>query len=132
MIINFDKRGGGGSGSGATYTAGQYINISSSNVISVSGITPEDYITSADTEDFLTTSALTEAISGVNAHIIELEEVTSIALNELHTDIDNCITSADTANFVSSLDISDIVKITQDAYDALSAKSSTTLYIITD
>lgn len=77
MFINFKELGynGGGSGSGATYTAGEYIDITN-NVISVSGITPEDYLTSADTENFLTSA-----------------------------DTQNFLTSADTADFVTSGDV---------------------------
>lgn len=62
-------------------------------------INPEMYYTSAQT-DTLIASAKTEvyasgtsytdnAISGVNSHISTVERTTSIALNELHNDIDN-------------------------------------------
>lgn len=47
-----------GGGSGATYTAGDYISIAN-DVISVTGITPEDYMTSGDTE-----TMIQEALSG--------------------------------------------------------------------
>ena len=53
MIVNKYKNGGGGSGSGSTYTAGEYISISE-DVISVTGITPSEYLTTADTQDFVT------------------------------------------------------------------------------
>lgn len=59
---------GGGSGSGSTYTAGEYISIER-DVISVTGITPDQYLTSADTQNLASQayvdSALTAATQGL-------------------------------------------------------------------
>ena len=59
---------GGGSGSGSTYTAGEYISIEQ-DVISVTGITPDQYLTSADTQDLASQAyvdaALTAATQGL-------------------------------------------------------------------
>ena len=124
MIINFSNIGtsGGGSGSGTTYRAGEYIDITS-DVISVTGITPDDYLTSADTEDFVTSgdvktqieaydywtsaetqSAITEAYDSATTHIDEVEQIMSSALNEFHTQImDLSGETLSTKNSVSSL-----------------------------
>lgn len=54
---------GGGSGSGSTYTAGEYISIEQ-DVISVTGITPDQYLTSADTQDLASQAYVDAAITG--------------------------------------------------------------------
>lgn len=56
-----DEGGSGGSG-GTTYTAGDYIDLTG-DVISVTGITPDAYLTSADTEGFITSAYVGEVIS---------------------------------------------------------------------
>lgn len=94
-------------------------------------------------------------ISGVNAHIEDIEEVSSRALNELHSgltavtedvasfndsieldekviatalvDLNDKITNN---TFVESDDVDNIVKISQTDYDALTAKNPMTLYMI--
>ena len=66
MIIQFSNFGGGSGGSGTTYTAGEYIQISA-NTISVTGITPDEYTTTAHTEEVET--ILAGAISDVNNRI---------------------------------------------------------------
>lgn len=53
---------GGGSGSGTTYTAGEYISIEQ-DVISVTGITPDAYLTSADTQNLASTDYVDAAIT---------------------------------------------------------------------
>lgn len=64
VTINWMKtcvtEGGGGSGSGSTYTAGEYISIEQ-DVISVTGITPDQYLTSADTQDLASKAYVTAA-----------------------------------------------------------------------
>ena len=62
MIVNKYKYGGGGSGSGSTYTAGEYIQIAE-DVISVTGITPDLYLTTADTQDLVTEAYVDAAIT---------------------------------------------------------------------
>lgn len=94
-------------------------------------------------------------ISGVNEHIEDIEEVSSRALNELHSgltavtedvasfndsieldekviatalvDLNDKITNN---TFVESDDVDNIVKISQTDYDALTAKNPMTLYMI--
>ena len=53
---------GGGSGSGTTYTAGDYISLEG-DVISVTGITPDQYLTSADTQDLASQAYVDAAIT---------------------------------------------------------------------
>ena len=85
---------GGSGGSGATYTAGDYISIAE-DVISVTGITPDLYLTSADTENFATKSYVDSAdtiiydsaatyIAAVENHLFDVEQVTASAYTELH------------------------------------------------
>lgn len=85
---------GGSGGSGATYTAGDYISIAE-DVISVTGITPDLYLTSADTENYATKSYVDSAdtiiydsaatyIAAVENHLFDVEQVTASALTELH------------------------------------------------
>lgn len=77
-----DNQGGGGS----TYTAGEYINIDQ-DIISVTGITPDLYLTTADTQDFATQADITAATSPIQEHLDDVEHVTASALTELHQDI---------------------------------------------
>ena len=86
MIVNKYKYGGGGSGSGSTYTAGEYIQIAE-DVISVTGITPDLYLTTADTQDFATEADITAATSPIQTQLDDIERVTATALTELHNDI---------------------------------------------
>lgn len=91
---------GGGSGSGSTYTAGEYISIEQ-DVISVTGITPDQYLTSADTQDFasqayvnsaitaatqnfMTEASVTAITSPIQGQLDDVERVTATALTELH------------------------------------------------
>lgn len=197
MIINFDKRGGGGSDPAlrtSAYTGVEYI--SSANTIDFYNI-DGDVIGSIDTTDFVVDGMIenvslsgniltiifnTDAgkqninidlgilidpvngsISGLTSRINDFERVTSIALNELRTDVSainlaDAVASAKTYTDgaisglteiieedeettsralndlenkkVESLDIRNIVKISQSDYDAMSAHSSTTLYVI--
>ena len=95
-----DNQGGGG---GSTYTAGEYISIDQ-DVISVTGITPDLYLTTADTQDFATeayvdsaiTSAtqdfvteadITAATSPIQEQVDDVERVTASALTELHQNV---------------------------------------------
>ena len=99
MIVNKYKYGGGGSGSGSTYTAGEYIQISE-DVISVTGITPDLYLTTADTQGFATEAyvedAIQEAMTGftpelpsyLDQEVLEAkEEVVASALTQLENSI---------------------------------------------
>ena len=86
MIVNKYKYGGGGSGSGSTYTAGEYIQIAE-DVISVTGITPDLYLTTADTQDFVTEADITAATSPIQEQLDDIERVTATALTELNNDI---------------------------------------------
>lgn len=92
---------GGSGGSDATYSAGTYIDITQ-DVISVTGITPDLYLTSADTENFITsadtenfltsadtadfvTSAYVETkVASAFTYINEVEQVTASGYTELH------------------------------------------------
>ena len=62
MIVNKYNKGNGGGGT--DYTAGQYIQIAE-DVISVTGITPDLYLTTADTQDFATEADITAATQGL-------------------------------------------------------------------
>lgn len=55
VIVNWSRSCviDGEGGSGTTYTAGNYIDLTG-DVISVTGITPDEYLTSADTENLTT------------------------------------------------------------------------------
>ena len=86
MIVNKYNKGGGGSGSGSTYTAGEYIQIEN-DVISVTGITPSEYLTTADTQDFVTEADITAATSPIQEQVDDIERVTATALTELHDSI---------------------------------------------
>ena len=83
MIVNKYNKGGGGSGSGSTYTAGEYIQIEN-DVISVTGITPSEYLTTADTQDLATQADITAATSPIQEQVDDIERVTATALTELH------------------------------------------------
>ena len=74
MIVNKYNKGGGGSGSGATYTAGEYIEIQN-DVISVTGITPDQYLTSADTQDLVSQAYVDTAISSATEDFATLEDL---------------------------------------------------------
>lgn len=97
VVVNWSRTcvtEGGSGGSGATYTAGDYISIAE-DVISVTGITPDLYLTSADTENFATKSYVDSAdtiiydsaatyIAAVENHLFDVEQVTASAYTELH------------------------------------------------
>lgn len=78
------------------------------------------------------------AISALTDHIGEVERITAIAIDNINDEIENFVTSGDVqtqittaiADKVSSTDVVNIVKISQSDYDAMSAHSSTTLYVI--
>ena len=74
---------GGSGGSGATYTAGTYIDITQ-DVISVTGITPDLYLTSADTQNFATSTDVQSAYTILDDHITEVEEIAASGYTELH------------------------------------------------
>ena len=74
---------GGSGGSGATYTAGDYIDITQ-DVISVTGITPDLYLTSADTQNFATSADVQSAYTILDDHITEVEEIAASGFTELH------------------------------------------------
>ena len=106
VVINWMKTcvtEGGGSGSGTTYTAGEYISIQN-DTISVTGITPDAYLTSADTQDlasqdyvdaaitaategFATEAYVTAATSPIQTQLDDVERVTATAMTELHESI---------------------------------------------
>lgn len=81
VAINWMKTCVTEGGGGTTYTAGQYIDIAE-DVISVTGITPDDYITSAYTG--FTPIADFNALSGI---VQEQQTVFSSGYNELHTQV---------------------------------------------
>lgn len=83
MIVNKYKNGGGGSGSGSTYTAGEYIQIAE-DVISVTGITPDLYLTTADTQDLASKAYVTGITNPIQTQVDDIERVTATALTELH------------------------------------------------
>jgi hypothetical protein len=85
MIVNKYKYGGSGSGS-TSYSAGEYISLEN-DVISVTGITPDLYLTTADTQDFVTEADITAATSPIQTQLDDIERVTATALTELHNDI---------------------------------------------
>lgn len=76
-----DEGGSGGSG-GTTYTAGDYIDLTG-DVISVTGITPDAYLTSADTEDFATEQYVQEALSGIDLSNYWTSAQTQSAITEV-------------------------------------------------
>ena len=86
MIVNKYTKGNGGGGSGSTYSAGDYIQIQN-DVISVTGITPSEYLTTADTQDFVTEADITAATSPIQEQVDDIERVTATALTELHDSI---------------------------------------------
>ena len=77
---------GGGSGSGTTYTAGDYISLEG-DVISVTGITPDAYLTSADTQDLASKEYVTGITNPIQTQVDDIERVTATALTELHDSI---------------------------------------------
>jgi len=148
MIVNKYNKGGGGSGSGSTYTAGEYIQIEN-DVISVTGITPSEYLTTADTQDFVTEADITAATSPIQEQVDDIERVTATALTELHDSIielsgatsgyateayvDAAITSA-TQDFVSEEDLTGYTSQQdfQDFQDAISVKEEVIASAITE
>lgn len=128
---------GGGSGSGTTYTAGEYISIDQ-DVISVTGITPDAYLTSADTQDlasqdyvdaaitaategFATEAYVTAATSPIQTQLDDVERVTATALTELHESIlelsgatedfaTKAYVTAATAGFMTSADTQEMIE----------------------
>ena len=148
MIVNKYNKGGGGSGSGSTYTAGEYIQIEN-DVISVTGITPSEYLTTADTQDFVTEADITAATSPIQEQLDDIERVTATALTELHDSIlelsgatsgyateayvDAAITSA-TQDFVTADDLSGYTSTQdfQDFQDAISVKEEVIASALTE
>ena len=116
----------------------------------VSGIDLSNYYTIDETD-----SAITEAIETVENRIDDVEQVTSIALNELHTELENTVsgkqdtlvsgTNIKTINNQSLLGSGNItiqggggsggtnvIDITKAEYEALSAYTEGAIYNITD
>lgn len=112
----------GGGGSGSTYTAGEYISIEQ-DVISVTGITPDRYLTTADTQDFATKEFVTGATEEIYETMETKEEVVASALTELHNQVLEISGSTGGGN---------IVELTKAQYEALDPPEEDTLYIITD
>lgn len=142
--------------------------------ISIANAYTDEAISHIDLSAYWTSAQTEQAINAVSVHLEEVENVTSIALNELNDkfsgyttaqeivtmissavtdfvtsgDVEDIVTSAITeveaeipantsdlindSGFVTSSDLINIVKLTQAQYDALSAVSQTTLYIITE
>ena len=138
MIVNKYKNGGGGSGSGTTYTAGEYISLAN-DVISVTGITPSEYLTTADTQDLASKAYVTGITNPIQTQVDDIERVTATALTELHDailelsgdtpDMSNYytkaqvdaeitgatqgfLTSADTQDFLTTADTQDLMNST--------------------
>ena len=142
MIVNKYNKGGGGSGSGSTYTAGEYIQIEN-DVISVTGITPSEYLTTADTQDFVTEDDLTGYTSQQDFQDFQdaveaKEEVVASALTEIREDMpdmtgyytkaetDAAITSA-TQDFVTEADITAATSPIQTQLDDIERVTATAL-----
>ena len=70
-----------------------------------------------DAQDDITT--LTDDLNDLAAELSEAERVTAVSINDIRD------------KMVTSMDVKTIVKLSQAAYDALSTKDATTLYIIT-
>lgn len=82
--VNWERScDGGGGGGGTDYTAGEYISLEN-DVISVTGITPDEYLTTADTQDFVTEADITAATNPIQEQLDDVERVTATALTELH------------------------------------------------
>lgn len=109
MIVNKYNKGNGGGGSGSTYSAGEYISIEQ-DVISVTGITPELYLTTADTQDFVTEADITAATQG-------------LATEQY---VDAAITSA-TQNFATQADITAATSPIQTQLDDVERVTATAL-----
>ena len=80
------------------------------------------------TEDALSGYASTSALTEIDNHISDIEDVTSTALNNLNTRVNEI-----SGNSVTSVDVKHIVKITQNDYDNLANNNQLdeyTLYII--
>lgn len=93
-----------GGGSGSRYVEGQYISIEN-DVISVTGINPDEYLTSADLEGYATEQYVDEAISGVNERIDEVSgAIPSLDGYATEQYVDEAIQSA-TSSFLTSGDL---------------------------
>ena len=148
MIIDFNRYNGGGSGSGSTDLT-NYWN---------SAVTEEHIESAASIVYDSATSYADAAVAGVDAHIEDVEEVTASALTELHTGLlevsgrsqFNPALYTPTSGF-STINGSaitaggnlviqggggsgseSVVELTQAQYDALTAYSEDTTYVITD
>ena len=112
---NITIEGGGGS----SYTAGDGIDITN-DVISVTGKTDS--------------SAFTAYTAATNSRLSEDEEVTAAALNNINDRLseDEEVTAAGLNAVNSALGGLKLQQITQSAYDALTTKDASTLYIITE
>lgn len=86
MIVNkYKGNSGGGSGS-TSYEAGQYISIEQ-DVISVTGITPDEYLTSADTQDLVSQDYVDAAITAATQGMATQQDIqTAIASETARTE----------------------------------------------
>lgn len=139
MIVNKYKNGGGGSGSGTTYTAGEYISLAN-DVISVTGITPDLYLTSAYT-GFTKTEDFDDLVESLEVK----EEVVASALTQLENsvleisgstpDLSNYYTKAEvdaeitgaTQDFVTEADVTGITSPIQTQLDDVERVTATAL-----
>ncbi len=125
MIINFAFGNAGGGGGGTSYSAGQYIQISS-NTISVTGITPDDYaMASALTEVSTALTEMSSAVTALSTALTEDEQVWASALTDLHTDI-----SAVTAEMASKQ--ARFTAATDTARDALTGMSEGDVCVVSE
>lgn len=94
VVINWMKtcvtEGGGGSGSGTTYTAGDYISLEG-DVISVTGITPSSYATHAEvtaaTENLASENYVDAAITAATQNMATEQDIqTAIASETARTE----------------------------------------------
>lgn len=104
---------GGSGGSGATYTAGTYIDITQ-DVISVTGITPDNYLTSADTENFLTSADTADFLTSADTQNLvssaqvktQIEDYHYVNSGDVKTQVEayNYITSAQAKTQIEAYD----------------------------
>lgn len=102
----------GGGGGGATYIPGQYIAIDSNNRISVTGITPSEYATTAFVETYVEEhGGNPEAIEAETARAISAETALQEGINDLSNDVDERFD-----------DFAQIATATTEAVDTLSGR----------
>lgn len=97
VIVNWNRscvtEGGSGGGSGTTYTAGDFIDITE-DVISVTGITPDAYLTSADTKYFLTSADTVDFLTSADttAFVTSADTVAFVTSGDVKTQVDSAMT----------------------------------------